>query len=100
MVCAAADSVVDQVTLLPSNNGLRHSEQYLLYVRSLCSLPVLIYSNFFQFFLNLFAFLSEKRGRVKKFDDQFLAKTDKYLPNIYIINLSSAIIPHLVQHTY
>ena len=27
-VCAAADSVVYQVTLLPSNNGLRHSEQY------------------------------------------------------------------------
>jgi len=41
-VYAAADSVVDQVTLLPSNNGLRHSEQYLLYVRSLCSLSTLI----------------------------------------------------------
>ena len=41
-VCAAADSVVDQVTLLPSNDGLWHSEQYLLYVRSLCSLPTLI----------------------------------------------------------
>jgi len=41
-VCAAADSVVDQVALLPSNNGLRHSEQYLLYVRLLCSLPILI----------------------------------------------------------
>jgi len=27
-VCAAADSVVYQVTLLPSNNGLQHSEQY------------------------------------------------------------------------
>jgi len=27
-----------------------------------------------------------KRERVKKFDDQFLAKTDKYLPNFYIIN--------------
>jgi len=27
-VCAAADSVVDQVALLPSNNGLRYSEQY------------------------------------------------------------------------
>jgi len=24
---------------------------------------------------------------VKKFNDQFLAKTDKYLPNFYIINL-------------
>jgi len=42
MVCAAADSVVDQVALLPSNDGLRHSEQYLLYVRSLCSFPTLI----------------------------------------------------------
>ena len=42
MVCIAADSVVDQVTLLPSNNSLRHSEQYLLYIRSLCSLPTLI----------------------------------------------------------
>jgi len=31
--------------------------------------------------------LSEKRERVKKFDDQFLAKTDKYLPNFYIIKL-------------
>jgi len=28
MVCAAADSVVHQVALLPSNNGLHHSEQY------------------------------------------------------------------------
>jgi len=28
MVCAAADGVVDQVTLLPSNNSLQHSEQY------------------------------------------------------------------------
>jgi len=28
MVHAAADSVVYQVALLPSNNGLRHSEQY------------------------------------------------------------------------
>ena len=24
---------------------------------------------------------------MKKFDDQFLAKTDKYLPNFYIIKL-------------
>jgi len=91
MVCAAADSVIDQVALLPSNNGLQHSEQYLLYVRSLCSLPTLIvctvvsqvallpsynskatvsllcslpvpiYPNLFEFILNLFAFLSEKR---------------------------------------
>jgi len=28
MVCAAADSVIDQVALLPFNNGLWHSEQY------------------------------------------------------------------------
>ena len=84
-------SVVYQITLLPSNNGLRHSEQYLLYVRSLCSLPILIvctvvsqvallpsynsktivsslcslpvsiYSNLFEFILNLFEFLSEKK---------------------------------------
>ena len=27
-VCAAADSVVHQVALLPSNNSLRHSKQY------------------------------------------------------------------------
>jgi len=26
---------------------------------------------------------------VKKFDNQFLAKTDKYLPNFYIINLQA-----------
>jgi len=92
MVCVAADSIVDQVTLLPSNNGLRHSEQYLLYVRLLCSLPTLIvctvvsqvallpsynskatvsllcslpvsiYPNLFEFILNLFEFLGEKRG--------------------------------------
>ena len=55
---------------------------------------------FFYILLNLFAFLSEKRGCGKKFDDQFLAKTDKYLPNFYIINLSSAIIPRSVSHTY
>jgi len=30
--------------------------------------------------------LSEKRVCRKKFDDQFLAKTDKYLHNFYIIN--------------
>jgi len=84
-------SVVYQVTLLPSNNGLRHSEQYLLYVRSLCSFPILIvctvvsqvallpsynsktivsslcslpvsiYPNLFEFILNLFEFLSEKK---------------------------------------
>ena len=26
---------------------------------------------------------------MKKFDDQFLAKTDKYLPNFYIIKLQA-----------
>ena len=36
MVCAAANSVVYQVALLPSNNGLRYSEQYW------CSLPSLV----------------------------------------------------------
>jgi len=56
-VCAAADSVVHQIALLPSNNGLRHSEKYctsgrcapflhwyfaLLCVRSLCSLPTTV----------------------------------------------------------
>ena len=77
--------------MLPSNNGLRHSEQYLLYIRllyslltlivctvvsqvallpsynskatvsSLCSLPVPIYPNLFEFILNLFAFFIEER---------------------------------------
>ena len=41
-VCAAADSVIDHVALLPSNDSLRYSEQYLLYVRLLCSLLTLI----------------------------------------------------------
>ena len=59
-VHAAADSVVYHVALLPSNNGLWHSEKYctsgrsapfqqqsatqweILYVRSLCSLPSLV----------------------------------------------------------
>ena len=88
--CVTVSSVVYQVALLSSYNSK-------VTVSSLCSLPVPIYPNLFEFFLNLFAFLSEKRGHVKKFDDQFLAKTDKYLPNFYIINLSSAIIPHSVQ---
>ena len=30
MVCAAADSIVDQVALLPSNNSLQHSKQYYI----------------------------------------------------------------------
>ena len=76
------DSVVDQVTLLSSNNSLWHSEQYLLYIRSLCSLPttvrpqsacfayclfqfILIYLNLFWIYLNSVEFLSEKRGHVK-----------------------------------
>ena len=41
-VYVTVSSVVHQVALLPSNNSLRYSEQYLLYVRSLCSLPTLI----------------------------------------------------------
>ena len=94
MVCAAADSVVYQVTLLPSNNSLRSSLPSLLIctvvsqiavlpsynskatvslqivcqvallpsykskatVSSLCSLPVPIYSNLFEFIVNLFEF--------------------------------------------
>jgi len=57
MICTAADSVVYQVTLLPSNNSLHHSEQYcvlgccapflhwqfaLLCIRLLCSLSTLV----------------------------------------------------------
>jgi len=93
-VYAVADSVVDQVALLPSNNGLRHSEQYLLYIRSLCSLPILIVctvvsqiallpsynskatgslqnnfildsTEFIWILLKFIEFLSEKRGHVK-----------------------------------
>ena len=48
---------------------------------------------FLQFFLNLFEFcrivefiLRKKSVCGKKFDDQFLAKNDKYLHNFYIIN--------------
>ena len=51
---------------------------------------------FLQFFLNLFEFcrivefiLRKKSVCGKKFDDQFLAKTDKYLHNFYIINYLS-----------
>jgi len=36
--------------------------------------------------MNLLYFLSEKKEYEKKFDNQFLAKTDKYLHNFYIIN--------------
>ena len=56
-------------TILPSSNTFPN---FLLF--------------FFQFLMNLLDFLSEKRGCGKKFDDQFLAKTDKYLHNFYIIN--------------
>jgi len=103
MVCDTVSNIVSQVALLPSYTGSLHC------CKSGRSAPFLghclfqfipIFPDLFEFFLNLFAFLSEKRDRVKKFDDQFLAKTDKYLPNFYIINLSSAIIPYLVQHTY
>ena len=38
--------------------------------------------------------LSEKKGCMKKSNDQFLAKTNKYLYNLDIINLSSAIFPY------
>jgi len=34
---------------------------------------------------------------VKKFDDQFLAKTDKYLPNFYITRFSSRPLAWLVK---
>ena len=37
-VCAAADSVIYQVALLPSNNGLCHSEKYCM---SGCCAPFL-----------------------------------------------------------
>ena len=30
MACAAVDSVIDQVALLPSNNSLRYNEQYCM----------------------------------------------------------------------
>jgi len=45
------------------------------------------FTEFIRIFQNLLSELSEKREYMKKFDDQFLAKTDKYLPNFYIINL-------------
>ena len=38
MVYVAADNVIDQVTLLPSNNGLRHNKQYCMLG---CSTPFL-----------------------------------------------------------
>jgi len=41
-VCVATNSIVNQITLLPSNNSLQHSKQYLLYVRLRCSLSTLI----------------------------------------------------------
>ena len=45
------------------------------------------FTEFIGILQNLLSELSEKKECVKKFDDQFLAKTDKYLPNFYIINL-------------
>ena len=47
------------------------------------------FTEFILILQNLLSELSEKRERVKKFDDQFLAKTDKYLPNFYIIKLQA-----------
>ena len=58
------------------------------------------FTEFILILQNLLSELSEKRERVKKFDDQFLAKTDKYLPNFYIIKLQALSFPHSVQHTY
>ena len=58
------------------------------------------FTEFILILQNLLSELSEKRERVKKFDDQFLAKTDKYLPNFYIIKLQAPSFPHSVQHTY
>jgi len=49
MVCAAADSVVYQVALLPSYNSKTT-------VSLLCSLPVPIYSNLFEFIVSLIEF--------------------------------------------
>ena len=45
------------------------------------------FTEFIRILQNLLSELSEKREHMKKFDNQFLAKTDKYLPNFYIINL-------------
>ena len=47
------------------------------------------FTEFIRILQNLLSELSEKREHVKKFDDQFLAKTDKYLPNFYIIKLQA-----------
>ena len=47
------------------------------------------FTEFIQILQNLLSELSEKRKRVKKFDNQFLAKTDKYLPNFYITKLQA-----------
>ena len=66
MVYAAADSIVDQVALLSSNNSLQYSEQYCM---SGCPAPFLqqwghsqltlltAYSNFIPIFPNLFEFI-------------------------------------------
>ena len=66
MVCAAADSVVHQIALLPSNNGLQHSKKYCTSGRSApflqqwghsqltwltaCSNFISIYPNLFEFY--------------------------------------------------
>ena len=71
---------VHQVTLLPSYNRK-------VTVSLLCSLPILIYPNLFEFILNLLMelieFFSEKRDHVTKL----------------VSSESAAIIPHLVLHT-
>jgi len=52
-----ADSIVDQVALLSSNNSLQHSEQYLLYIRSVCSLPTTVRPQSAHFAHCLFQFI-------------------------------------------
>jgi len=88
MVCDTVSNIVHQVTMLPSFTGNLHCCKSGHFAHCLFQF-IPIFPNLFEFFLNLFAFLSKKRGHVKKFDDQFLAKTDKYLPNFYIINLKA-----------
>ena len=61
-----------QYPILPFSNTLPNSLQSFL--------------NFSEFLMNLLYFLSKKREYRKKFNDQFLAKIDKYLYNFYIIN--------------
>ena len=54
-VCDTVSNIVCQVALLPSYNSKA-------IVSLLYSLPVSIYPNLFEFILNLFEFLSEKRA--------------------------------------